>query len=301
MTALRLAQIRGRHLRERLARHRLVFVQLGSVFDPLRAGILEELGGRQLNAIEFAGSSLMPGDHVLLGVEDFVKASRGNPTMGQLRSQIMRTLDSGYTVCLVSRSPRMAFPPVPGSSLLEDVAPYLVPLLRRDECIEERRGDPAALLPAIGLDAKSELEPLYQRTLEELGTELLASLDRTLFEARIREDGGLSLMRPLELEALRGAGIVTAVESVYTFAVRRRVGELANALDEVISNLVDPQSEITHVASDLWSLERILRSKVRRAAISGCGRSWPAQVLTGLRPSPTSHVRTPLEQNLTRS
>jgi hypothetical protein len=282
MTVTEVAQLRGRELRRRLVRHRLVFVQLGSVFDPLRSGLIGELGGRQVTAVEFACvGAPEEGNHVLLDVEHFAGSSGSGPTMGMVREQIMQTLDGGFTTCLISRAPRISFPPVPGSSILDDAASHFIPLLQEDEYLEERRRDPAASLPAIGLDPSTELAALYERILSELGVELLAAMDHALFEAQMRGDDSLSLLEPRELEALRGAGIVNAAESGYSLTVPRRVGELTNALAEVLSKTTTPQAEIADVASDLWAIERILRSRVRRAAIPALGPSWRAQVLTG--------------------
>src|SRR4051794_3086521 len=167
------ARERAKTVRMRIRRHHLVFLPLGAVFRVLRAPLLDELGGMQISAADFARQTRdlerIAGLLVLTEVEDFVYGGVQEPSLGDLRIAVDSALDAGIDVCLVSRSPRVAYPAIPGSSVLDDASVIVLPLLTESECLEGRRGSPLARLPEFGLDSTKDEADLLIECIEELG------------------------------------------------------------------------------------------------------------------------------------
>jgi hypothetical protein len=82
------------------------------------------------------------------------------------------------------------------------------------------------------------------------------------------------------LEALRGAGLLQISGSgEYSFAVSRRINEFREAVAHALADVVLPQSEFSEVADGLWTIERMIRRALRKAAIEQHQGRWRKQVV----------------------
>lgn len=280
MTDLILAgsQNRATEIRTRLKRFKLVFIQCGAAFDVLRGPLLAALNGTVFDAAEFAGSTAAfdpPGGPVVLnGLEAFASDGKvGGATLGKLRAKIIQLMDEGTEICLVSRTPRISFATVPGSSLLDDASWYCLPLLEPHECLEELRDNQVSAFPSIGLGCQSDVDLLLKASLGELGVSVLTDLDFAIFEASQDSDFVLEL-EPGAAEAMRGAGFAHVVDGALKFTNLVPLWRFKNAVANVIATVVKPQADLAAVTSDLWQIERTIRKVLRDTAISKSGAKW---------------------------
>lgn len=274
---------RAETVRRTMQRYGLVFLQCGSLFNPLRHEILTSIG-TVLTPIELLGRDLSkPAWLVVDEVELFTNSAPKGCTLGQLRERVVAALDAGSRVCLVSRAPRVAFPPVAGSSVLEDATFHAIPVLAEHECSSETQLDPAWPWPAIAFGITPvDIHVVLRASLRELDVALLAVMDQAIFEAQMRGQEGLALLSPREIEGLRGAGLVVLdAADTPSFAVHKRTGEMAEALADVLADVTSAQESLAALASDLWQIERLIRRRVRRDAIGQFDIKWRAQVLSG--------------------
>ncbi|MGW9587788.1 hypothetical protein [Microbacterium sp. NPDC055455] len=266
-------------------RHRLVFVQLGCMFDPLRDGILASLGVPEasisdrsswLDLVE-ASSGI-----VVVDLEGCVDSDLN--VLGEVRETVFSLLDSEKSVCLISRAPRASYRSVPGSSVLEDAALVDLPLLTKEEVPdEEARKLPGWPLPSVTFGNELSAESL-RSALAELGSGVLAALDHALFDIDPKSLDGLQFLGSRELEALRGAGLLWMDESStprLTPSVSSKL--LKESLAEHISATVVPSDQLPVVSNGLWHIERAIRSAVRTAAIEKYGSAWRSSAVGGLK------------------
>jgi hypothetical protein len=149
-------------VRQRLRLRKLVFVQCGSAFEPLREAFLEYIGGHRVSVPDIAlDSEILETDQDVICVTDVHLLARTGQydglSMGDLRALLDSFIDDGKTVCLVSRAPRMSFRPVPGSSIIDDAAPVFLPLLTAEETGPLDESTRHNAVPTIGLDADVEV------------------------------------------------------------------------------------------------------------------------------------------------
>jgi hypothetical protein len=274
---------RAESIRRTMRRYGLVFLQCGTLFEPLREALLSELG-TVVTPTELLSRDLSePGWLVVDQMELFTTATPDGCTLGQVRERIVAALDAGSRVCLASRAPRVAFPPVAGSSVLEDATFHAIPILKDHECSPEAQATPTWPWPTFAFsDEPVDVLDVLRASLRELDVALLAVMDQAIFEAQMRGQEGLALLSPREIEGLRGAGLVVLDASdAPAFAVGNRTGELADALADVLADVTVAQESLAALASDLWQIERLIRRRVRRAAIEQFGVKWRAQVVSG--------------------
>ncbi|MDS0135768.1 MULTISPECIES: hypothetical protein [unclassified Amycolatopsis] len=279
MTDLILSAARSRATeirRTKLKRFKLVFIQLGAGFQVLREPLLDALGGTRLNAAEFAATTdpIEPtGPVVLDNLEAFAYDGKaGGTTLGALRERVNALRDEDIDVCLVSRSPKIAFAPVAGSNLLADASWHCLPLLGPHECGEEAPQS-ASLLPTVGLGDQPDVKLLLRQTLSELGVNVLTELDFALFEAG-HQAGFITEIEPDVAEALRGAGLARVVDGAVTFVAPGPFWMFRNAVADVIAATVGPQADLPAVAEGLWLIERTIRRVLRDAALAASDAKW---------------------------
>lgn len=262
-------------LRSRAERHSVVFLQLGSAFDPFRDALLnasfqvETLTAYLNNAEPRIG---------YVAITEIEEAGSATPSvsLNLVRERINADVEAGAKFVLVSRRPRIAFPDVPGSSLLEDARFMHGPLLDDEQC----GSDPAQILPACRYGQRDLSDVMYS-ALEELGLEVCASLDRALFESMLMNgDEALSTLSAREFEALEGAGIAR-VNGDRSWSVQRRLGELREALASTLAAQVVPPRELHTTMEGLWIIERSVRRAIRAQAQTQWGAKWRQQVLNG--------------------
>jgi hypothetical protein len=278
------ASERSRQARQKLKRRGLLFVQLGTVFDPLRDDFISHLGGQRISAAQLceADRGELPEGGILVVTEFEAMTSVGRGTvhpLGVVRKLVGELMEKGVDVCLVSRSPKIAFPTVPGSSIVEDATVFFLPLLTREECDALGGSEtPGDLLPAVSI-GKSECAHVFHKALGELGVATLAGLDHALYEAGTKSDQFTDHLDAAQREALRGAGLLQiSDEGLHSFAVSNRIIEFREAVAHALADVVEPQNDFRDVADGLWTIERMIRRALRAAAIEQHQARWRKQV-----------------------
>jgi hypothetical protein len=269
-----------------LTRHRLVFVQCGAAFQPIK----DELLGR-LGATVVLASDLLDAEHpelspavVVVGLEQIGNlhpVPTGN-RLGALRERVLTLVDEGKSVCLVSSAPRISYGNVPGSSLLEDAALALMPPLTDAECPSDARRRAGWRLPAIAFGNDVDSAACLTAILGELGTGVLSALDHCLFEIDPRSSAGLGFLTDREVEAVRGTGLLTVNPAGECELVDQRLlGSLKEALSALLGAATMPPISLSSVSNGLWYIERTIRSALRREASRANGRNWRTQTIPG--------------------
>ncbi|WP_214056003.1 MULTISPECIES: hypothetical protein [Actinomycetes] len=208
------------------------------------------------------------------GLERYATRQFIEPTLGRLRQTVSELLSRGVEVCLWSSAPRVAFAPVPGSSLIDDASPFFL------ETLPATNEDPESVYPAVQLGAS--LSAVYRTSLTELGVAVLASLDRAMYDGQLGPSAIFDVLDAREIEALRGAGIALCCEGdPYALTAPLRFGELREELATTLAEQLEPQSELDEIASDLWTIERTIRLALRSAAVIKFGNKWRGSVLHG--------------------
>ncbi|MCY4725925.1 hypothetical protein NYO98_06520 [Nocardioides sp. STR2] len=260
-------------LQERLRRHKLVFVQHGAVFEGLTPAIWARSGADVVDVADIATVSVRPQLHVS-GLERYAADRPVGPTLGEVRQIVSALLGDGVEVCLWSTAPRVAFVPVPGSSLIDDASPFFLELL---PVMDE---NPETIYPAVrhgGL-----LPAVYRSALDQLGVAVLASLDRAIYDAQLDRESLFEMLDPREVEALRGAGLAKCCEGdPYQLSAPMRFSELRDQLAATLAAQLAPQPELSDISKDLWTIERSIRLALRTAAETEFGPKWRSGVLHG--------------------
>ncbi|QWF81088.1 hypothetical protein [Amycolatopsis sp. CA-230715] len=274
LTDLTLSAARRRALevRKRLARFKLVFIQCGVAFEPLREPLLAQLDTTVLDAADFAKKPglIGPGAKqvVLTGVEAFARdGTAAGTTIGTLRVQVLQLLERDIEVCLVSRVARTAFAPVVGSNLLVDAKLHCLPALGSDECPATTRDHPGFALPAIGFGSDTDVATILRTALAELGVSILTELDYALFEAR-HNTRFISEVDAVTQETLRSAGLAHIVNDEISLTAPRLLWKFKEAIGDVMASNVSPQTDLAEVSEGLWNIERTIRKTLRDAAVN---------------------------------
>lgn len=251
-----------KHLLVSLRRRRLVFVQFSPAISQLLASDEWErhFSVATVDSIPAALDSealvlLRPFDSILR-VKDPVRA------LSTAREKVNGLLDAGRSVCLISKAPRMAFPACPGSSLLEDAHVF--------------HAD-SVLGSCVNWAEIGGAETMQER-LEWLGPDVLACLDYLLFDLQAFR-GSTGLVTPLELEAIRGAGLVMIDAAAETFEFVAPLSELMPALTHSISTHLGVQTDFESVSSGLVEIERRIRRALQSRATDHFGDKWRGAVL----------------------
>lgn len=261
-------------LRARAQRHSIVFLQLGAAFEPVRRHLLAS-GLRSQSIAEYVRSR--PESPGIVMLTDVEAAGSALPTvsLSVLRELVDSDIGAGVRFVLISRWPRIAYPDVPGSSLLEDSR------YERGPLNSETNEDPGHVLPACLVDER-DLAEVFSAALDELGLEVCASLDRALFESMMIEGNeALTLLSAREFEALEGAGIARVDDNQREWSVRNRLAELREALASTLAANTEPPRDLHPTMDGLWRIERTIRQAVRAKAQMEWGTKWRKLVLKG--------------------
>jgi hypothetical protein len=268
-----------------LSRHRLVFVQLGAAFDPLRDGICAQLKGQCVSIDDRSEWNQRLSSHGTLIVTDLERCvEMAGDVLGEVRAILFSLLDGGKAVCLLSRAPRLSYRPVPGSSVLEDAALVTLPLLAMSEIQCEPGGCPIPgwPWPSVSFGRPFGTET-YEAALREVGQGIVAALDHALFEVDPKGTDGLEFLAARELEGLRGCGIVAIDEGgQLSLALPQEAKFLREALAAHVSETVAPAASLAEVTRGLWFIERKIRQALRAAAIAKYSDGWRASAVGGL-------------------
>jgi hypothetical protein len=238
-----------------------------------------------MSALEFAQASSSIGSSgplLLHSAEAFVSGEAAHGvTLGKLRKRVDEELDKGHEICLISSSPKIAYKPVPGSSVIEDSAVSVLSLLEKQEVPHEARARQGWQIPAVSFgDPDLAISDILRAILDELGLEILAVLDHAIFETDDRKNF-LSFLSAAEIEALRGAGLVLVSDDRAEFPFPRALNEFVDEVANALADVVTPQRELASVSDDLWYIERTIRRHLRRAAIESYQGRWRRNILHG--------------------
>lgn len=258
---------------------------MGAVFDPLRDGICRELRGTRATLEqrqEWKALAEPNGTLIITDLERCVDTAAD--ILGEVRAIIFSLLDEGKSVCLLSRAPRLSFRSVPGSSVLEDAALVVLPLLSEVELDgpADEQAEAGWPWPSVTFGSPLDMDA-FRAALGDIGQGLVAALDHALFEVNPKGIDGLEFLAPREIEGLRGAGIVRVDENGKPrLAFSRSTVLLRQALAAHVSETVTPAGILPDVTRGLWYIERKIRSSVRRAAIDKFGSAWHSSSVGGL-------------------
>lgn len=269
------SKVRSARIRARAKQYKLLFIQMGAAFDALRPELISELNCTTMTALDFCNSDLTTieagGLLLLTDVETFANSTvRKVPTLGTLRQKVVQQLELS-DVCLMSRSPRIAFPIVPGSSLIEDAKVHRVPLLEPDE-LPFGPTAVGSMLPAVAFD-HLDCSEVFQASLSELGLSALAALDHAIFESMSGKNFGEYLQNS-ELEAIRCAGFLVLEGEDSVFTVPQRFSEFREAVAEALASTIKPQDDLGAVINGLWVIERMIRKALREEALTQDKGRW---------------------------
>lgn len=258
------------HLLAKLRTRRLLFLQLGSGDEPARralAGVDVEI----VTPVEYLHEDSDRNDSAIVIIRDLERLTvpTHSPRMGELREAVFNGIDRGQSVVLLSRAPRIAFPEVPGSSLLDDAVFAHAP----QTLISDYQH-----LPSCAEDLEDP-DVVLNRIVDELGPALRGSLDFVLFEARLVGSEALELLSAREVEALDGAGLTALEAGGRSWRFSRHLAPLRRSLEEAISTDLTPQPQLEVVTRLLWVIERAIRARVRRQAVLTWGDKWRTQCL----------------------
>lgn len=196
---------------------------------------------------------------------------RAHP-LGLVRAKTEELLAGGSRVAMLSRYPRIRYPRVPGSSVLEDAKVVHLPLL------PDATGDPLGRFP--GWQPGGDPIRWLLDVLSDLGLELAARLDEALFESPQPPRQALNALRSVELDALYFAGLIQPGTTEYEWSTAGLIRPLKEALSDFLASSVVPPSGLAEAYELLWGCERILRRAIRRAAIDKWGNGWKSDCLT---------------------
>ncbi|WP_350353288.1 hypothetical protein ABS642_10450 [Microbacterium sp. A8/3-1] len=250
----------------------LVFLQLGSSNEPARRALLNS------PAVAMTAREYLDESHsadsvatvVLDGMESMAIPDSSIP-MGVLRERVLRDVDEGTRIVLLSRAPRVAFPPAVGSQLLDDASLVHAPPIE---------GSTVEQWPTCADDGIPPGEVL-RRTVAELGIDVCASLDRVIYESSLTGDHALNSLSARELEALDGAGVTVAEGMTRKWNFPQHLVPLRKALDEALADALEPQRQLAEVSAGLWKIERSIRQVIRRRALAAWATNWRSQCLNG--------------------
>lgn len=257
-------------IREKVVTFGILFLQIGSANEPARRRLLES-GVLVENVYSFLEDDAVVDDGIVVieGVESLARVRSGS-SLGALRIKVFKCVKEGSRVILLSRAPRVAFPPVAGSSLLDDASFARGPI-HSTRSIDD--------WPACVEDGVQATEVLGA-ALEELGSEVCASLDRIVFEYSLLGNEALAMLSARELEALDGAGITSPTAGGRVWNLPRHFAPLKASLSGVLAGSLNVQGQLGEVTEGLWKIERLLRREIRLKAVISWPRSWRTECLT---------------------
>ena len=229
-------------------------VSVDAVLDGDLAADLDRLGGGLFVTGLEAGAGASPARGVNLSL---------------LRAEVLKLLDGGVAVCLLSRSPKIAYPMGPGSSILLDCYVFHV-----DNCLRDEVSWRNVAIIRDGEDLRSALR--------SLGPSALAALDLLCFELEVFTDIEKAVLDNAEWEALRGAGLVSPPDDSGRYRLIPGRAQLRSLLAEVISESLAVSQELGSVVFGLAEIEHRLRRELRRAAVRRFGPRWAGSALPQL-------------------
>jgi hypothetical protein len=203
------------------------------------------------------------------GVESLIDSA--HTSLGRLRERVNRDRDNQVRVVLLSRRPRVAYPDVPGSSVLRDAKVMPPPRYGADDDHEVEFGFEAT-------EAGTPAEVVLAQAIRELGEAACAGLD-----ALVYEDGEVvrelkSLDEPLQ-DALQSSGLVELTEGVLSWTLVDPWARVQKALADVIAGMRVPQADLAPAVSQCWAIERLVKHALRARARVLWADEWTFKLL----------------------
>jgi hypothetical protein len=253
-------------LERKARRYSLVFIHLGSAFSPLRDD-LADLQGTQLTVSEYLNEPA-PDQPELYIVKDFERVSRtGDATIGRLRERVFSDIDSGHVFILVSTIARNAFDTGPGSDLLADSRQVFAPLNPQLD------DGSLSVLPSHCLGQFDDVE-LLVKCLQELGSSTVHALSQALWEEGRSPMESIQVLERSDIEALRGAGLMSVDGNSVSWAIGLAWKKFRNAVALASARYTEESAWLSTAFTDLWVIERVIRNGIRDALIAKQGESW---------------------------
>lgn len=256
--------------------YHLILAPAGRAFTHLQQGFSERCDATVTMADVLDMANPPPDAALILvtGIEDAdAHWDVGSPNpLGQLRARVSQFLGLGRAVVLSSRYPRLRYPKVAGSSLLED-ARLFHPCLRTPGATDHRLHALPSWDPAL-----DEVEYLTE-LVSELGTTLAARLDQILYESPHSPNSALNELSSDELDGLRFSGLVTPVGGQHEWSIPGGMVPLKEAVANCLSSTVSPPRDLGLAFELLWRIERRIRSALRRQAIQQWGAGWKVALM----------------------
>lgn len=192
--------------------------------------------------------------------------------LAPLRAKITNFIGIGVSVVLSSRYPRLRYPKVAGSSLLED-ARLFHPYLR----VPAANDHPLHPLPSW--DPRLDEVEFLTEIVAELGTALAARLDQILYESPHSPRDALSDLSSDELDGLHFAGLVTPDGDEHIWSIPRGIQPLKEAVANCLASTVSPPRDLGLAFELLWRIERRIRSALRHQAVQLWSAGWKVSLM----------------------
>lgn len=294
-------------------RRRRIFAQIGSfhrttAFDDDILGALVDAGlrpltcsvdrlSRELDTTDF-------GPDVVIVVPDFDSAlrfARPEIHLRQCRPVLQKTGEAGAAWLIISRAPESRFPLVDGSSVTIDSARHRIRYLSDEkltglpglaatdtEVIAKFAGGSRAIASALsglatsGIPRRQQIAEARRSTMEvltnalsELGPELLAWLERWVFENSVLHVSTTDV-RNDALQELRAAGVaeIDPVDDCVDIFAPPHTSAWRKALAAALSNVLEAPARWESVVADLFFIERFLRRALAALLEDRYGRNW---------------------------
>lgn len=250
-------------------RFHLVLAPSCKAFANLRPTFLDQ-GDVVLSVEEvLRADALVQADLVMITGIEAADRARTDATnlLAPLRERVTQLIEAGSSVILLSKYPKMRYPDVPGSSLLQDASDFH-PRTRAVATDDH----PLLAMPAWA-DGVDEVDFLTE-LVSELGTPLVARLDQVLFESPLRPSEALSDLASPELDALYFAGLVIPSGDTFAWTIPRALDALKAAVANTLASTTSPPRDLALTYEYLWKIERRARSALRAKAIQTWGNNW---------------------------
>lgn len=251
----------------KLRRHRLAIVSTGTAFKCYRDEVTSLCDGT-MTVAEFLAAGTPAVRSLVITDLEYACTPDGLATLslGALRARVDEALEAGTAVLLASAYPKMRYPEVPGSSLLDDASTVHLPLK------PSRAGEPLSCFPSWTADVKTS--DWMKSLLDELGLDLISRLDEVLYESQLPPIDALNALAPNELDSLYFAGLIRPSGEAYGWASSGMLPVLKEAVASVLANSTSITSDLPTVFELLWQIERRIRAVYRQTAIDVWGDQW---------------------------
>jgi hypothetical protein len=239
----------------------LVFLQLGSPAVRLRDSIMA-LEGQHIDALDvLAEGTVLTESLVFVHAFDRLKERRGDE-LGRFRDLVMREAQADRVFAFLSTAPKTAYPETRGSDVIADAKQIF----------------PTWPLTLKGIDGQPsgdlELKFLIE-CVRELGDRTVIALSEALWEQQLSPRDALEWLPRPDIEALRGAGFVSASGDQVSWTLAGTSFKTArSAIALVASESVSFRPAVPESFAEMWTLERMIRNGIRGALIRKMGDGW---------------------------